>query len=269
MLRRSLSPSLALAGLVALSSYYGLRVYSSATLPSGPTITSSDHVPDSFAHSFAVSVVNPHRHVTINDTRSIVVSVLSELSQEQILAKFVSGFFGGFVFAPERTALRLFRQQIVNFKGKQSLQVLARRNTDNTIELENTPPSTHIWAATDLNRKHLPPLHSILFGAFRIVDIQLSSAPDQSTASLQQDSYVDIAFGADNGFIAGVHRFSVSEIEGSASVGGKRLVSITYDHTSCNPKDHKPLGPDVLQTLHLWYAMLLFREGVVNVLKAE
>lgn len=116
---------------------------------------------------------------------------------------------------------------------------------------------------------HLPHLHSVLFGAFRIIDLQRSTSVDQGLEMpATRPCYVDMAFGADDGFISGVHRLSVSEVDPSADVGGKKYVTIAFDHTSCNPRENKPLGPDVLQTFHLWYAMLLFKEGIVNVLKA-
>lgn len=104
-----------------------------------------------------------------------------------------------------------------------------------------------------------------MFGAFRIVDI--TSAPSSDPLNTQS-SYIDIAFGSDTGFIAGVHRFSISEVEGSAVVEDRRPIAITFEHTSCDPKRYEPLSLRMLRTFHLWYAMLLFREGVANVLKA-
>jgi hypothetical protein len=91
--------------------------------------------------------------------------------------------------------------------------------------------------------------------------------------SSQTDSYIDFAFGSDDGFIAGVHRFSVSrnnDHKEEEDHDSKNTMSVTIEfaHKGCNPKEDKPLKPDVLQTLHLWYAMLLFREGVAEVMKA-
>lgn len=124
MIRRFFNPSYALAGVVAFTSYYGFRTYSSIALPSGLSIVSSDQIPYNFAHSLAVSTVNPRRHITINDTRSVIAPVSNNLSHEQILAKFFSGFFGGYVLAPERVALRLLGQQLVKFKGELESQPL-------------------------------------------------------------------------------------------------------------------------------------------------
>jgi hypothetical protein len=93
-------------------------------------------------------------------------------------------------------------------------------------------------------------------------------------ASAQSSSYVDFIFGSDDGFIAGVHRFTVSRND--KSEGGKQnddataSVTIEFSHKGCHPKENKPMNPeDFMQKLHLWYAMLLFREGVAEVLKAQ
>jgi|SRR5690242_7659535 len=118
MPKRFVTPTLALAGIVAITSYYGFHIHSAIALPPGLAIVTSNRLPETFAHSFAVSVTNPNRHVTVDDTRSAIIPVPHGLSHEQILAKFLSGFFGGYVFAPERSALRLFGKQIVNFKGE-------------------------------------------------------------------------------------------------------------------------------------------------------
>ncbi|KAF3046328.1 hypothetical protein E8E12_001589 [Didymella heteroderae] len=125
---------------------------------------------------------------------------------------------------------------------------LEERNT----ELKGIPVSTEFWTAEDIDEARVPPLHSVLFGAFRVVDSKWSDYPGTSVkTSRAQYSCIDLAFGSDDGFIAGVHRFSVSEVEGSTNIESKRLVSINFDHFSCNPKENKLLGPSVLQTFHL------------------
>ena len=250
-----------------MTGYYGLQLYSSTYLPSTVVIKAAHGVPKSFAHSVAVSAVNPYHHITIDDTRSALVSVQHSLSHEQVLAKFLVGFFGGKVFAPERTALGFMRRQLVNFDGEQLPLRLGTSSTDRMSELADKPISSRIWIAGDVGDVELPPLHAVFFGAFRVIDIKRSNASEQS--STPGYSYIDIAFGADDGFIAGVHRFTVSEDEKSASTEGKRYVTISFVHTSCNPRQNKPLSPEVLQTFHLWYAKLLFKEGLVSVLKAQ
>ena len=115
-------------------------------------------------------------------------------------------------------------------------------------------------------------MHALLFGAFRLVDRRISSTEGYS--------YVDFAFGSDMGAIAGVHRFSVSHgggddklrsssSEGEGDGGKKDMVDVVIEfaHSGCNPRENKELGPEFLQMLHLWYAMLLFKEGLGEVIK--
>jgi hypothetical protein len=137
------------------------------------------------------------------------------------------------------------------------------------LVLRDTPVSSHIWSTAQLSAHNPPPLDTLLFGVFRVVDSKIESA----NASSQTYSYIDFAFGSDDGFIAGVHRFSVKREAGSTA-GEKddentTTVTVEFAHSGCNPRENKPLKPDFLHTLHLWYAMFLFREGVAEVKKAQ
>lgn len=267
MLRRFVTPSLAIGG-AAVASYYGYQLYATTALPSTFSMKTANRIPDSFANSIAVSTVNPHRHITFDDSRSVIVPVSKYLTHEQILAKFLAGFFGGYVFAPEAIALRLLGKQFVNFKGACPRVSRSTLRSDSMEGLDGIPASRQVWKAAEISTGELPLLNSVLFGAFRIIDISLSSSSHLRLETFEaRSSQVDIAYGSDNGFIAGVHRFSVSELEGPANLHGNRHVTINFDSTSCDPKENKQLGPDLLMTFHMLYAMLLFKEAVGSVLK--
>lgn len=68
--------------------------------------------------SRSLSIVNPRNHTLLIDSRSITFSksdiVLSrkdaKIGDEEILARFVKGFFGGWSFVPERTLLEGLRR---------------------------------------------------------------------------------------------------------------------------------------------------------------
>jgi hypothetical protein len=123
--------------------------------------------------------------------------------------------------------------------------------------VNKSPP---IWSASQLSSYTLPPLNSKLFGGFQVIDYRLKQDfPGDS----KMHSYIDFAFGSDTGYLAGVHRFSVWT---DSKDDGK--VVIEYEDTAFNPKVDKPLLPDLLLKFHLVYAMVLFREGVSNVLRS-
>lgn len=62
-----------------------------------------------FLASSAFQFVNPRHHViaTDNVTQTFPESVVAGLSDEEALALFTRGFFGGFVFGLERSVLRM------------------------------------------------------------------------------------------------------------------------------------------------------------------
>ena len=123
--------------------------------------------------------------------------------------------------------------------------------------VNQSPP---IWSASQLSSYTLPLLNSKLFGGFQVIDYRLKQDfPDDS----KTHSYIDFAFGSDTGYLAGVHRFSVW-----TDSKDDRKVVIEYEDTAFNPKVDKPLLPDLLLRFHLVYAMVLFREGVLNVLRS-
>ncbi|KAF2029129.1 hypothetical protein EK21DRAFT_68361, partial [Setomelanomma holmii] len=205
-------------------------------------ISSNDDVSDSFKTSKAVAITNPNKHIAINDSRRITIKLPKVLSDEEILARFVKGFFGGWWFGPERAALKSFGKILVGFEG-----------------LKEAPVSKRIWSNAKLSNSHVPPLYSVLFGAFRVVDLMVAHPKDE------EDSYIGFAFGSDNWPLAGAHRFCISRRD---EVGGENVVTIKFVHSGCDPRENKPLSPAFLQTLHLWYAMVLFREGIAEVMKA-
>lgn len=138
------------------------------------------------------------------------------------------------------------------------------------IDFKDTPVSSYIWSQSELSRETLPPLHSVLFGVFRVADRDFRiGAP--------RHSYVDVAFGSENGYVAGVHRFSVRREgrggDGDGDGGGigdggrEERVLIEFSCLGYSPKENTLLKLKAWQTFHLWYAMVLFREGVAEVMK--
>jgi hypothetical protein len=104
---------------LAAAGIYQLRlVHNAVCLVDTRNILSSPRIPNSLEVSAAAKIVNPHDHIPIHDTRSLNLRVRKNLSDEEILSRFVKGFFGGTVFAPERSLLRVTRKEITRFDGE-------------------------------------------------------------------------------------------------------------------------------------------------------
>lgn len=109
----SIAAALAATGIFHLRSIYNAIYYVPLQ-----HISSTDTIPSSLAGSIAVQITNPHSHVPIHDTRHVTVSVSKALSDEEILARYIKGFFGGHVFRLERAALRANKKEVTRFDGK-------------------------------------------------------------------------------------------------------------------------------------------------------
>ena len=125
-----------------------------------------------------------------------------------------------------------------------------------------TSLAREVWKRSDISNEKLPEVDSIFYGAFQVVDGKLES-------DLEGGSYVDLAYGSSQRPFAGVHRFSLQHVDGQDAgddgEGGKIRLSMSC--VTCNPLEDKRAGPEWSRTLHRTYAMLLFREGVAEVVR--
>lgn len=228
------------------------------------SIHSNLSIPSSLERSKAASIISADGPVVFHDMRRIVLPLCdTTFSNEEVLSRFVKGFFGGYVFWPEQYFLRALRKEIVHFDT-----------------LRDIPISSQIWSQAQLSREKLPGLHSLLFGGFRVVDcsIRESETPLQSSPWNQNSgSYIDFVLGSDSGSIRGVHRFSVfrSGIEKSNDEATcdiekdhEKKVSLTIEFSTltCLPGMHGFIGLNAVYWFHLQYAMMLFRDGVKEII---
>ncbi|KAJ9624616.1 hypothetical protein H2204_010798 [Knufia peltigerae] len=217
--------------------------------------------PSSFLKSKThLAVVNPRDHRGLTDSRSITFKLppsRRSWSDEQILATFVQGYFGGWVFTPERRLLGLvdclLRRQLVGFSA-----------------IQDDPQHGQIWSCNDLSQSKLPSLHSTLFGAFRVVDYHIPTTTNtaQDPGLSDETGYVDFAFGSDTSYFSGFHRFSIhrDRLSDSTAHSSSETVTITNSCVACNPSSNTLVGLDRFRAFHEFYAMLLFREGVARVM---
>ncbi|KAH7116748.1 hypothetical protein B0J11DRAFT_100244 [Dendryphion nanum] len=248
------------AGIFVATCSYTYQIWNQTRPAPLPQISSFSTITPALADSKAMSKVNPHKYSSSDDSRHAYITLQLSLTDEEILARFVKGFFGGYVFTPERCLLRLVGKSITGFD--QSKHV----------------PTSYIWSATQIPEKTLPPVNTLLFGTFRVIDYSLASAHLTTTSaevtsttmepiSQHSYSYIDIVYGSHNLPLVGMKRFSITGERERIDKEGNRRVLIEYAHSGYNPRTKKPIGGSLVTAFHSMYAMALFRESLAAVMQ--
>ncbi|KAF4341270.1 hypothetical protein FBEOM_4743 [Fusarium beomiforme] len=233
-----------LVAVVTAGGAYGYSIQKRVSIVDKDLITRFRTVPEKFQKSRSVSeVVNAKQHIYDSDSRFITLDIPAQhrdVSDEVLLAKFVKGYFGGAVIRPERVALSTIGLTLVNFS-------------------KSGPAPRKLWSGTELPEVFLPPLNTILYGVFQVLETQIGV----KTAPNRTESHVDFGFGSDSDVFAGVHRFVV--VRTKEDQREEPTVQIHYESMTCNPIQNKPLRPRILFKFHELYADLLFRDGISEI----
>ncbi|KAK2015787.1 hypothetical protein LZ32DRAFT_645586 [Colletotrichum eremochloae] len=209
-----------------------------------------DGISNKFKQSYSLKeLVNPKSHVYFGNTflmdLSLPHNIAAEAATDEILlAAFVRGYFAGKVFAFERNLLQIARLTFVSYSGL-------------------TTATKPVWETSELSPTSLPSLYSLLFGTFQVSHIEIQDSGNSVSVHEKRESNVDFVFGGDKTEFAGAHRFSI--IRNPDRTGEVRVL---YEHTACNPTINQPIKSDLLLRFHNFYAMLLFREGMAEMMQA-
>ncbi|EED12351.1 hypothetical protein TSTA_004030 [Talaromyces stipitatus ATCC 10500] len=199
-----------------------------------------------FLASSSFKFVNPRSHVTNTDkvVQVLPASAIAGLSDENVLALFSTGFFGGFIFGFERFILRIG-----------GYNILPSRYTG----FERPSDAVTIWNKSDIPTTHLLPNGSNLFGSFTMLDKYIATNPSEQDAS-----YVDYGFGSDESIFAGCHRFQITRLPTQS--GAESQVQMELLHFRCNPQKNKPSIAEYIERFHYVYAKALFANGIQYVI---
>ncbi|KAI9163635.1 hypothetical protein HJFPF1_05257 [Paramyrothecium foliicola] len=230
---------------------YASVVYSRTSAIKKRQIIVLDSAPNSFNESNTMrKLVNPRHHETWSDTHlaTLELSCHQHITDEALLSRVIKEFYSGWVFAPERWILRLLGKQLVRL-----------------TPLTSTPISSPIWDPDELSTSKLPPLHSVLFGTWQVVDISLATRADHAG---EAESYIDLAYGSDSWQFVGCNRFSIQHVDSDdGDTDGHRQVRVIYAQSNCNPVENKPPVSAALLAFHKAYAMLLYREVMSGLMR--
>lgn len=106
-------------GGVALGTYKGIMIYRKTALADPKQVTHVETIPDAFRQSKSVSgIVNVLQHPAATDSLLYTLDVPQHVSDKELLARFVKGFFDGQTLSLERMILQAVRLNLVGFKSK-------------------------------------------------------------------------------------------------------------------------------------------------------
>ncbi|KAL1893034.1 hypothetical protein Sste5346_006715 [Sporothrix stenoceras] len=204
--------------------------------------------------SATFNFINPRHHIINTDRVSQIIPAKSVagLSDEEILALFTTGFFGGFIFRIESWLLRVW-----------GARYLPARYTGFRADAQ----AVVVRRPTAIPSQRLLPIGSLFFSSFLLVDKHISE-PEKEPSSADEtvNSYVDFGFGSDEARFAGSHRFRVTRLPAATETTDAQ-VQIDLEHFRCNPQQNIPSLAERIQWFHFLYAKLLFANGIQAILK--
>ncbi|KAF5489779.1 hypothetical protein CGCS363_v011805 [Colletotrichum siamense] len=239
--------------VVAVPTIFALKhaweVYNQIRVVDRRRIHSDNGISDAYCQSSTIKdIVNPRNHVSTSDSRYVDLTLpknASKVTDERILAAFTHGFFGGKVFAPERIVLAAIGRDFTGFEGVGTNSELRR-----------------VWTVSGVSSLKLPTLHSLLFGAFQVCNIELQYEDKDAGDGPSTRSSIDFAYGSDQGRFAGAHRFSVIRNSNRSDE-----IRVVFESLSCNPTVNKPFAPEFALVFHRVYAMLLFQDSFASLVR--
>ncbi|TRX92673.1 hypothetical protein FHL15_006347 [Xylaria flabelliformis] len=198
--------------------------------------------------SRTVALINHMGHCTQQDSYSIRIPVHKlrpGITNEEILARFTYGCFGGWIFTPERLLLRVFKPQITNV-SRTITEASGWEDSNNNYSALNDggarPHSPAIWSLSALNRTILPQLGARLFGNFQLFDRSVASPQERDqmhyfpTPAHKADyAFAEFVAGSDQSVFAVSQRFDVIRQSDGAN-DETESVTITASHLVLSPR---------------------------------
>ncbi|EAS36700.3 uncharacterized protein CIMG_02054 [Coccidioides immitis RS] len=250
----------------------------------------------SFRSTLSRRIINPRGHrisedcytVTLPNTTAIFIASadsagplsqkvgaeskpIAQFSDEELLARFTRGFFGGNIFAPERFILgiggvKMFQAQFDGYQQR--------------FEHGHSVGGIDVLKPSDIPKDKLLPINSKIYGGFLVIDSHIlptSSTPSQGSTNELETlySYIDIGFGL--GDFGGAHRFSIhrqcphepqKQANWLSSEKDREVITFSLSHFTCNPNRAEDTLATVryLNWFHQWYARVLFADALKGVM---
>ncbi|KAJ4391116.1 hypothetical protein N0V93_004731 [Gnomoniopsis smithogilvyi] len=226
-------------------------------------------------NSLAFNLLNPKRYPTEQDRFSLRIpkrDLRTGISDEEILARFTKGFFGGWVFTPERWFFLLTRFSLMDHDALSHVSPVNLTNKKTERNGHVLPVNQNqIWKASIISRTSPIPLGTLLFGNFLVFESSVARQAEREAlfpaakhVTRPDFVFTEVIGGPSKTFgLLPSHRFEVTrENEGAAD----EMVKVTLSHVRCDPFSGKPVR-GVIKYFHLLYARLLFADGIREVVQ--
>lgn len=260
------------------------------------------------ADSLAFTLLNPRKYPTEQDNFSLWISkrdLRAGISDEEILARFTRGFFGGWIFTPERWFFLLTHFSLMDHDGKSCLisgwasfkslriaklhcfgvkayicHLTAFQNispinlTNKQIERDGEllpVNKNQIWTTSAFSKTTPLPLGMLLFGNFLV--FESSGATQQQREDLfpaakhvHQPNFVCAEFVGGPSKTFGLLPSHRFEVIREREGEDDERVRVTLSHVRCDPFTGQPVR-GIIKYFHLLYARLLFADGIREVMR--
>ena len=226
----------------------------------------ANYAREGFLASRAAELVNPRHRTILADTvwQDFDAETLAGMNDAKILSLFTSGFFGGFVFGIEGALLGAGAWRIlpVHFTSMFLIPNLPSSCglSDFSLDFLQQPQTPELWSSSEVPDNHVCDVGTRLFGAFQLLDKQISESSDSGL------SYLDYGFGSDNYSFAGCHRFSVTRHHATSEEQSR--IRISLEGFTCNPRENKSPASEVGKWFHALYARALFANAVQAIVES-
>lgn len=259
--------------------------------------------------SLAFTLLNPNKCPTEQDKFSLSIlrrDLRAGISDEEVLARFTKGFFGGWIFTPERWFFSLTHFTLMDYDGKKlacpactfllpfrieifhnpesrtdiwyhhlALSGVASVNLTNKVTTRNglSMPvnKNQIWTTAALSRTMPPPLGTLLFGNFLVFESSAASQQQRealfpAAKQVPRPEFVFAEYVGGPSKTFGLLPSHRFEVTREKEGEADESVKVTLSHVRCDPFTGKPVR-GVIKYFHLVYARLLFAEGIREVLR--
>ncbi|GJC84587.1 hypothetical protein ColLi_07425 [Colletotrichum liriopes] len=222
------------------------------------------------AESAAARAVGRRRPLLAGDSYSVSIP-LSRLrpgiTDQEILARFTRGFFGGPTFTPERWLFALSGYQLTDVEAIREAARCSPRKLRDGLAI------TKVGAPSSIADETTPVVGSLLFGNFLVLDSRWATSAEDAAAAT---SYIDFVYGGgERSVISGSHRFQVSrrgrrssDSEEPAAGRDEDAVDIAFSSVTDLAGMDGMLGRRFLG-FHRLYSHLLFSDGIRRTLQAK